>query len=584
MKEDFANLTVRDVQAWTGAASFSKGQSYFHQGAILEPRRQGTTLKARCLGSSAPSYRVEVTMENEGIGEANCSCPVGHGGHCKHVAALLLTWLDNPEAFQETANLETILEQRSKSELVGLIRQMLQRYPELEYLLELPFHAAGTNKTAIDPEIIRRQVSHAFANSEGDRGWRDLFETTRDLDELIKLAEQYHDKADSTNAAIIYRITAEGILQNEDIMRGDESGRLGGLVDDCVVGLGCCLEIIQDSRARRDILQALFNVYLWDVKTGGIGTGDCVPDIILEQATSQEKELLSGWTQSALSGIREWGQEVLGGLLLDLQAETLDDEAFLTICRQTGRLHDLVDRLLQLGRVDEAVSETQKTEDYYLPTLADVFVQHGHGFLAERLVRERAETSRDNRLTIWLKDYAIQEGNLPEALALTMRLFWLRPSLAEYLEMRKLATKLNTWNEFRAETLEKLSENKEFGLLVEIYLEESEIDLALEALEQARAGTRYRWDYPSTLTLQVAEAAEKSRPEQAIRLYLNQINGLIGQRGRGNYAVAAQHLRVVRRLYNQLGRQEDWQALITSLRQDNRMLRAFQDELNKAGL
>jgi len=40
----------------------------------------------------------------------------------------------------------------------------------------------------------------------------------------------------------------------------------------------------------------------------------------------------------------------------------------------------------------------------------------------------------------------------------------------------------------------------------------------------------------------------------------------------------------VRELYKRLGRQGDWQALITSLRQDNRMLPALQDELNKAGL
>jgi uncharacterized Zn finger protein len=200
------------------------------------------------------------------------------------------------------------------------------------------------------------------------------------------------------------------------------------------------------------------------------------------------------------------------------------------------------------------------------------------------LVRERAETSRDTRLTVWLKDYAIKQGNLPEALALTTRLFWLRPSVAEYLEMRKLAIKLNRWGELRAETLERLSKNKEFGLLVEIYLEESEIDLALEALEQVRIAARRQWEYPYSLELRVAEAAQKSHPEQAIRLYLNQINGLIDGRGRENYAEAANHLKVVRGLYKRLGRQEDWQALVTSLRQDNRMLRAFQDELNKAGL
>ena len=73
MKKGYPNLSRSDILAWTGSASFSKGQSYFRQGAILEPRQQGMTLKARCLGTSAPSYRVEVTLDDEGIAEADCS-------------------------------------------------------------------------------------------------------------------------------------------------------------------------------------------------------------------------------------------------------------------------------------------------------------------------------------------------------------------------------------------------------------------------------------------------------------------------------------------------------------------------------
>ncbi len=584
MKEGYPKLSVKDIQAWVGAASFNKAQSYFHQGAILEPRRQGMTLKARCLGSSAPSYRVQVLIDDDGIAEADCSCPVGGGGRCKHVAALLLTWLDDPEAFHESANLETVLEHHSKPELIALIRRMLQRYPDVEYLLELPSPTAGATQAAIDPEIIRRQVSHAFDSSGDDWGWQDAFETARDLDELLNVAGQYLEQADHMNAATIYRIVAEQSQEYENVVIGDESGQLGGVVDDCVEGLGSCLEAVRDPSVRQDILNALFKVYLWDLNMGGMGIGDRVPDILLECATPQEKELLASWIQSALSGMRDWGQEILGGLLLDLQAETLDEEAFLEICRQTGRLNDLIDRLLQLDRVDEALGETEKAGDYFLLALADLFVQHEHGALAEQFIRKRAETSRDTRLTIWLKKYAILMGDPSEALALSTHLFWLRPSLAEYQEMKMLAVQLDNWLEVRSETLEKLSENKSFSLIVEIYLDEGEIDPALEAMERARSAARHRLDYPNSLELQVAKAAENSRPEQAIRLYLNQVNSLIDQRGRGNYFEAANLLKVVRRINQRLGKQDEWQALITSLRQENRGLPAFQDELDKAGL
>ena len=584
MKESYPDLSVKDIQDWVGQASYRKGESYFHQGAIMEPRRQGSTLKASCLGSSALSYRVQATLDEDGIADAECLCPVGNGGHCKHVAALLLAWLDNPESFAQIADTQTALEQRSKPELITLVRQMLQRYPDLEYVLQLPMPIKNTDQTAINPAVIRRQVSHAFGGSYYERRGRDLFEAARDLDELLNLAGQYLEHVDHTNAAMIYRVVAEEILRHEDLVTGDESGRLGELIDDCVEGLGLCLQFLQDSNTRRDILQAILKVFLWDIKMGGVGIGDNVPEILLENATTQEKELLAGWIQSELPAMSDWGQQILGGLLLDLQAEKLDDESFLEICRQSGRLNDLVNRLLQLGRLEEAICETEKADDYNLLTPADILVEHGHGSLAERMVHARAETSRDFRLSVWLKDYASLQGDFPKALEWAKRLFLSRPSTAEYLEIKKLAIQINRWPDNKSEMINWLTNHKQFGVLVEIYLEESEIDLALDALEKARMTARHRWEYPYSLEITVAKAAEESRPEQAIQLYLDRIKSLIDRRGRNNYAEAPNYLKVVRGLYKRLGRQEDWYSLIASLRQENRNLPALLDELKQAGL
>lgn len=46
---------------------------------------------------------------------------MGTGGRCKHVVALLLTWIDDPGAFMETETLMTTLENRSKAQLIALI-------------------------------------------------------------------------------------------------------------------------------------------------------------------------------------------------------------------------------------------------------------------------------------------------------------------------------------------------------------------------------------------------------------------------------------------------------------------------------
>lgn len=96
---ELPRVTESDIHHWIGERSFGRGLGYFQRGHILNPRLQGDTLKARCLGSHPQPYHVQVTLGRDGIVAGECSCPVGAGGHCKHAAALLLTWLHNPDAF-----------------------------------------------------------------------------------------------------------------------------------------------------------------------------------------------------------------------------------------------------------------------------------------------------------------------------------------------------------------------------------------------------------------------------------------------------------------------------------------------------
>ena len=56
-------------------------------------------------------------------------------------------------------------------------------------------------------------------------------------------------------------------------------------------------------------------------------------------------------------------RQAYGQFWLDLQKETLSDEAYLHICRETGLTSELIDRLLTLGRIDEAERATQPIDD-----------------------------------------------------------------------------------------------------------------------------------------------------------------------------------------------------------------------------
>ena len=87
-------------------------------------------------GADDHDYRIEVRLDGSKIIAGRCTCPVGDDGMCKHVAALLLNWREKPDDFQESPALETVLAGCSQSELIRLVRSLLDADPDLEEVLE----------------------------------------------------------------------------------------------------------------------------------------------------------------------------------------------------------------------------------------------------------------------------------------------------------------------------------------------------------------------------------------------------------------------------------------------------------------
>jgi uncharacterized Zn finger protein len=126
-KENLPRLTEAQVRKLASTQSFERGHSYYRSGAILEPVRQGMTLRAQCEGSEDEPYEVSVTLEQHGIADVSCTCPYDWGGACKHLIALLLTYVHEPQAFRVIPPLQTLLAGSSRETLIALIGEMVQR-------------------------------------------------------------------------------------------------------------------------------------------------------------------------------------------------------------------------------------------------------------------------------------------------------------------------------------------------------------------------------------------------------------------------------------------------------------------------
>jgi hypothetical protein len=87
-------LTYDDLKRVCTSKSLARARGYLAR--VRNPARKGQTLTAEVQGSRL--YRVEIDVAPAGI-TAQCSCPYNRDGYCKHVGAVLLTWIAAPRSF-----------------------------------------------------------------------------------------------------------------------------------------------------------------------------------------------------------------------------------------------------------------------------------------------------------------------------------------------------------------------------------------------------------------------------------------------------------------------------------------------------
>ena len=341
---------------------------------------------------------------------------------------------------------------------------------------------------------------------------------------------------------------------------------------------------------------AIFAVYRFDVDHGGFGLTEDIPPAFLQSTTPKEKHLVAQWVRTTLAELQEnkqesaWRLQRYGGLLLALEADLLSDEEFLRIGRETKSLQEVVTRLLELNRVDEAVQDASQANGWQLLKLADLFVQYGQDAAVERMMYEKAQQEMYTITAEWLKNYYLAKNNLAAALEMAKLIFRKRPWFAEYQKMRELAIQLGNWEAVRQEALMFLETTKNISTLVEAVLDEGDIERALQLLQATKPsgpeGYQWQYDYARTpnAALKAAERAEEAYPRASIDLYQQHVERLIAGRGRANYQVACNYLAKIRSLYEKLDETGQWTTYLAWLRKRHSRLSTLKQELVAAGL
>jgi uncharacterized Zn finger protein len=307
-EEKLPHLSEAHIRKLASGTSFERGETYYRDGAILEPVRQARDLHAQCEGSDYEPYQVSVTLTKGGIAGASCTCPYDWGGICKHVVALLLTYIHKPQAFRSIPPLTTLLAGRSQDELIALVGEMVKREPELLSLVELSVATEqATQGKPLDVAAYRRQARRALRH-ESERV------VEKDLRALRELAARSAKAGDWLNAGAIYHaVLDEAVRGYDDMLREiDEDGGIAVIVDEFALGLSHCLKkSAADTATRRAWLEALLEAELTDIEMGGIDLAPSAREAVLEHANDDEWRWVVKRLETAISKSRDWERESL---------------------------------------------------------------------------------------------------------------------------------------------------------------------------------------------------------------------------------------------------------------------------------
>lgn len=592
------DLTVADIRHWTNDRYYDRGEGYFHEDRIRQPRREGRTLKAFCHGSQPSPYRIEIQLDDDGIASGTCSCPIGDNGTCKHAVALLLTWVQSPETFEVVAPLSTRLADLPKEQLISLIRQMVDREPTLESVVDL----AVTHLTSDHDIDVRAYVEDAFDGVPIDSYEHGYARAVAEaLDPLLERGREQIGDTDWDAAARLFRILSEAVRNRLDTVRDDE-GALLSVLATCGDELAHLLHKMPDSADRAAVVDALINLFLWNAEAGGIGVARAANAALRDYTTPDERaraadrlrehlpdapdeEESDSSSRRSVQFRNDWMRESIGGLLLDLEHNRLDAEAYVDLCRRTGHWAECAERLLSLDRTDDAVEAARRLPDRQFERILDRLVSENAANRARSLAQERIDASESApTLQRWLYEHSLDADALDTALSVAQRMFRDRPSPSAYDRVKTAGQARNCWPDVRRKLFTFLDETQRPHLRVRLHLRDHDAEAALDLVEPF-AGADRTAPFGVSLLAEVADAVCDSHPKAATALHKECTRRLIADRGRPNYRTAADLLVKAKTLYDRMDALNEWQSFLDDLYDDElHRLPAAQDELEKRDL
>ena len=362
-------ITLDQIQCRCTEQSFTRGLEYFHAGAIGNPVLHGWRLSATCQGTETNPYHVIVELVPTTIAATACSCPYTGTGDCKHIVALLLTYVETPEIIYSVDALFAALAEKPKSSLLQIISELLQRTPALAPVAQVYADIAAESGLAIDAtahtltvcatvRIYRRQIDRVFG--EGFLEQHRLRQVLVQLEGLVRHAESLACLSETRFAlSILHALIHQSIVRYPDTL---QRGELPRFVNKCTETFGKIALNAQQPDEILDHCRMLLALSFDGEPIFTLPLTRLLEQLCPAQATADLQTTIEQRLDES------WDRQAHVHLLLALYAQADRTEDYLRLARCEGRGYQLIHALFTLGHDNaawKAIAEFSLAVDEY---------------------------------------------------------------------------------------------------------------------------------------------------------------------------------------------------------------------------
>lgn len=571
-------MTENILKSLSSPESFTRGHDLYQSDAVFDTFRQGDLLTGKCKGSGAPFYQIRVQLDEGGIQEASCTCPYDWGGYCKHIVALMLTYIHSPDAFIEQKNIKELLGQLDKDGLVYLITKMEDKNPDLYSWLQTAIPAASAKsqptqqrdkrKTEVSKTVYKRQIQSILHSLQGYRMSEAYWMMGGMVDQLDRVRDTAYDflEADDAHGALVILTTLLTEVSGSFDQFDDSDGELGGFFSELALPL---VEAILSTDLSKTERRNLFNELEPVVEElSAYGIDDL--DVILAA-------LNLGWSDEVLDEQEDYDydESILTEAKLNILERQNRVEEFLQLCFETGEYRRYILKQIEMGEFEKAKEVAWKTITQASDALMVAKALRDAGYLLDAL--RLAEKGLDldgnkHELGAWLGPIEETQGQIDKAIKAYQAAFTSLPSLELYSILKKLSG--TNWGNLRPVLMQILQASPHTDVLVDVYLSEEEWDKAISIAKKAG-----EWNY--SLIEKVADAVFPFRPDWVIQASRKQAEGLIAKTQSKYYATTARWLAKMKQAYLASGRKKEWLSYLEGLKSTYSRRPALQAELRK---